>query len=499
MLRWLLRQVGRFWDWLDDGVRALRRRLYASPFGEEAAELEAGVQQLSSQALSLVSKIWDQLDDLPFVPSLLRIEPIRRRFYAHGAFMGAAPALLAEMRWRRILAFLMPDVYADVSQALDDGARPDTLIPMFENNPVMCAFGLWRSLTGSSQEDGWEFELIGVEWDLFIDGDLAEAYALSDDRSEQRSLADRILASAVIAHASAADTVQEALGVCQHVDVRKTRKTRLGGLEVTAWLDLLARALMLRCAEDPRALMLQMAELPRVEDGEQCKLHTFVEPIPAADAVAQFAELTGWPHLSIVLEIKSQRSSPQLLADIMDSLNLRGIHVAAAGSFMLEQIAGLSVHPQQVRGQALPGPREVLFFHFAGDLQQACDAGALPAGVSVMFNGASLLEADEDGDSVSYRIKEDVITEISMYKARHSLHIGLYVQEGDCDSAAAQRLSSLVGRSNDPFDLGFAWGGLRGQVSIKPSDEPRMGYGNQWGLELVGQARHWKLCAEARR
>ena len=154
---------------------------------------------------------------------------------------------------------------------------------------------------------------------------------------------------------------------------------------------------------------------------------------------------------------------------------------------------------QQVLGQQLPGPREVLFFHFAGELQQACDAGELPAGVSVLFNGASLLEADEDGECVSYRIKEDVIVEISEYKARHGLHIGLYVQEGDCDSAAAQHLSSLVGRSDDPFDLGFAWGGLRGQVSIEPGAEPRMGYGNQWGLELVGQARHWKVRSEARR
>lgn len=499
MIRWLMRQVGRFWDWMDDGVRALRRRLDASPFGDEAAELEAEVQQLSSRALALVTLIWDRFDELPFVPSLLRIDPIRRRFYAHGAFMGAAPALLAEMRWRRILAFLMPDVYADVSEALEDGLGSDAIIPMFENNPVMCAFGLWRSLATASREGGRVFDLVGVEWDLFIDGDLAEAYALSSDRDEQRALAARILESAVIAHASAADTVQEALGVCQHVDVRKTRKTRLGGLEVTAWIDLLVRALMLRCAEDPRALMLEMAALPRVEDDEQCLMHTFVEPIPAEVAIERFVEITGWPYLSIVLEIKSKRSSPELVTDIVDALNLRGIHVAAAGSFLLEQIVGLSEHTQLVRGQRLAGPREVLFFHFAGDLQQACDDEALPDGVSALFNGASLLEADEDGERVSYRIKEDVIAELSVYKARHDLHIGLYVQEGDCDSEAAQLLSSLVGRSDDPFDLGFAWGGLRGQVSVEPSTEPRMGYGNQWGLELVGQARHWKVCTEARR
>jgi hypothetical protein len=494
----LLRIWVAMWRWVEGRVFAFRQRLAASALAEEAAELEAGVRQLGSGALALVGQIWDQLDDLPLVHELLRIEPIRRQLYAHGAFMGAAPALLADVRWRRILAFLMPDVYADVSEALSEGARPDTLIPMFENNPVMCAFGLWRSLTGQAEREAWEFELVGVEWDLFIDGALAEAHEAAGPE-ERRGIAARILASAVIAHASTTDTLQEALGVCQHADVRKTRKTRLGGLEVAAWLDLFARALLLRRSTDPRAAMVEMAELSRVRIGEQCRLHTFEQPIPAEEAVALFSEITGRPHFSVVLEIKSLRSTPALLADLIDALNHQGIHVAAACSFSLAEVAGLSAHPQTVRGAALPGPREVLFFHFAGDLQRACDAGTVPAGISVLFNGASLLEEDPERIDGPYRIREAVVEELSVYKDRHGLHIGLYVQEGDCDSAAAERLSALVARSDDPFDLGFAWGGLREEAAIQPDEEPRLGFGSQGRLLLVGQAHLWEVQAEARR
>ena len=84
-----------------------------------------------------------------------------------------------------------------------------------------------------------------------------------------------------------------------------------------------------------------------------------------------------------------------------------------------------------------------------------------------------------------------------MYKARHGLHIGLYVQEGDCDSGAAACLSALVARGDDPFDLGFAWGGLREEVGIETGEWPRMGYGSQRSLELVGRAFQWEVRASA--
>ena len=44
-----------------------------------------------------------------------------------------------------------------------------------------------------------------------------------------------------------------------------------------------------------------------------------------------------------------------------------------------------------------------------------------------------------------------------------------------------------------PFDLGFAWGGLREGATLRPGTRPRLGYGSQKRLELFGQARQWEL------
>ncbi|MFT4975184.1 MAG: hypothetical protein ACI8S6_001071 [Myxococcota bacterium] len=502
MLRWCWARIEDSWSWMSRRAGRKSRQLRT-----EAIELSMGLagslsqlgedaHKLRDDALTIARDVWLHIDALPFIPDLLEIPPVRRQLYGHGAFMGAAPALLADDRWRRILAFLMPDVYHDVSQAVTDGAGPGRLIPMFENNPVMCAFGIWRTITGQTRAESgpaWEFDLIGVEWDLFLDGDLLRQH--SQAPSEERDgIIEKLLRSAVIAHASTTDTVQEALGFCQYADVRRTRKARLGGLEIPAWLDLFARALQLAGEEDPTARYLEMAALPRVLVGDACQLHTFSQPMTVAEAVDVFRGVSGREDFSVVLEIKSLQSTPELLSDLVAALNRYGLHVAAACSFHRAEVAGLSARPQHIGDRTLPGPREVQFFHFAGDLQRACDAGEIEAGQSVLFNGASLLElAAPDSESL-YQVKEAVVAELADYRTRHQLHIGLYVQEGDCDSAAAALLSALVERHDDPFDLGFAWGGLREEVALQPSAErPRMGYGSQRNLALVGQARHWQI------
>ena len=89
--------------------------------------------------------------DWPFTGEQEAIPPVRNQFYGHGAFMGAAPALLADAKWRKILAFLMPDVHEQVSVKVAKGARASALIPMFENNPVMCAFGVWATVRSRQQ------------------------------------------------------------------------------------------------------------------------------------------------------------------------------------------------------------------------------------------------------------------------------------------------------------------------------------------------------------
>lgn len=510
--------TGRFWARVERAFhRLFRKRRRSLPPPPEAAPpaleeagglkaLEEGARQVGQEVLGLGQEallkgqevlldLWDKVDDLPFVPSFLKIIPVRNQFYGHGAFMGAAPALLADARWRRILAFLMPDVFEQVNEAVKDGAGPSDLIPMFENNPVMCAFGVWRNFESRiwlGQEG--DHDLSGMEWDVFIDGDLVAE--LGDTSPAVRpELVNRLVSSMVIAHASTTDTVQEAIGVCQYRDVRKTPKTRLGGVEMGAWLDLYGRSLQLARATDVSDAIRDMRKEPRVESEEECARFTFVEPLSTMDVVDLHRAVTGRRHLSVILEIKSLRSTPALLRAIVRDLNVRGIHVVAVCSFRLEEVAGVSEQAQVVCGDILPGPREVLFFHFAGDVQDACDAGRVPRGQSLLFNGASLLDADQPDPEkpAAYKVKSDVVAELEQYRERFDLHVGLYVQEGDCDNAAAELLSDLLQSEPRTFELGFAWGGLQDEVAITADQTPRLGYGSQKALALVGRARQWEV------
>lgn len=491
--RTFLDRLGRFWAAVErvfwrllGGLRRQRAAIEA-----EVRELGQEAVALGQSAIQVGADLWAGVDDLPFVPSAWKIAPVRNQFYGHGAFMGAAPALLADRTWRRILAFLMPDVFAHVERAVTEGAGAERLIPMFENNPVMCAFGVWRAFASRGVQPG-ATDLSGMEWDVFLDGDLV-AEVLDRAPAERGPPLERLVDSMVIAHASATDTLQESLGICQYQDVRKTDKTHLGGVDSVAWLDLFGRALDLARASDTRAAIGAMAELPRVFEGEACALYTFRDPRPPAEAVRAFREVTGRLHLSVIIEIKSLRSTPELLGEIVRVLNARGIHVGAVCSFILAEIQGVSAMEQRLHGEVLPGPQEILLFHFAGDLQHACDAGLVPEGQRALFNGASLIEAPGQGD---YCVKERVVAELEAYRARLHLHLGLYVQEGDCDRAAADLISGLVDRFAHTFALGFAWGGLRDEVALERLEEPRLGYGAQQALEKVGRARQWRLCGD---
>lgn len=477
---------GRAWAAIERGAWRLWRWLR-----REQQAIEAEAQKFGEDLLSFV-------DELVFVVSHHDIPPIRNQFYGHGAFMGAAPSLLADARWRRILAFLMPDVYDDVRVAVAGGAGPVLLIPMFENNPVMCAYGVWRGMHARRRyADFGRHDLAGMEWDVFIDGAVATAWARAGD-AERPALVARLVDTMVIAHASSTDTVQEHLGLDQYLDVRKTAKTRLGGVEPGAWMDLFARALELAEAPDLDAAVRAMAREPRVTSEEACRDRTFARPRAWEDAIDVFRRFTGREHFGVILEIKSLRSSPALLAAMVAELNRRGVYVAAVGSFLLDEIRGVSAMRQTIRGEIVDGPREVLFQHFAGDLQAACDLGAIPMGQHVMFNGASLLDAhQEEGGPVVYRVKEAVIDELHEYVRRYDLHVGVYVQEGDCDAVAAALLSEVVMREPSAFALGFAWGGILDEAAFPGGGaEDRRGYGGQRYLERLGRARQWRTKAE---
>ena len=476
-----------FFRWIMHGWRRLEHLFWRVGRG-----LRRRGRELEEQAMELASELWDLVDDLPLVSGLAPMTPIRNQFYGHGSFMGAAPALLEDRRWRRILAFLMPDVFADVRSALEDGPDAGRIIPMFENNPVMAAFGTWRNteLRRGASEDHGPHDLSGHEWDVFVDSELVLAWERADPLVAPAILA-RIVDTMLIAHATSTDTAQEQLGISQYADVRRTRKTAMGGVEAPAWLDLFARSLTLAEADDLDAAIDAMRGEARHVQVEACQELTFVEPWPVTEAIAVSQRVTGRPHLSVVLEIKSIRSTPELLGAIVGELNRRGVHVTAVGSFQLDEIAGVSQVQQQVDGDTLPGPREILFFHTEGDLQAACDRGKIPRGQHALFNGACLLDVDEGG----YRPDEALLAELERYRQQYDLHLGFYVQEADCDAPAAAVLSELSVSHAQTFELGFAWGGLQDEAALflDEARKDRRGFGAQALLIQLGAARRWRF------
>jgi hypothetical protein len=342
-----------------------------------------------------------------------------------------------------------------------------------------------------------------MEWDVFLDGRVIFRYELAGSDKATGEAVVALVDGMLVAHASTTDTLQEAFGVDQYLDVRETPKTAMGGVEANHWMDLFGRALELASAPELDPAIRAMAAEARTSSAEECLRHCFAQPRPWSDAVERYQALTGLDCLSVVLEVKSRRSTPTLLMDMIGEINRRGVHVAGVGTFVLAEVAGVREYRQDVCGREYPGPREVLFLHFAGDLQRACDRGEVPQGQSVLFNGASLIDADSAPAGArafdvraSYRIKDDVVDEIAAYKLQYGLHIGLYVQEGDTDGKAAGLLAELVGRREDVFDLGFAWGGLRDHaVDLGSPFGDHRGYGGQRMLEFVGRARQWETKA----
>lgn len=475
----LARAFGHLWNTLEHLLQRLRQRLR-----RQQRKIEAEARQIGLQLL-------DVIDDLPFVPTLVPIRPVANQYYGHGAFMGAAPALLADEKWRYILAFLMPDVYVQVDTALKAGANNAALIPMFENNPVMCAFGTWYGIKRrQGQAARPAGDLTGMEWDVFVDSVQVEEWEATPGAPEdpaRESVVEAIIDRMVIAHASTADTVQESVGVCQYPDVRRTLKTAMGGVVAPAWMDLFTRALRLAQVSDLKAAVLTMSAEARSASPDECDRNTFARPIPMPTAAELYRRFAG-QRFSVVLEMKTLRSTPLLLAALVRGLNRRGIHVAAVCSFSMDEIRGVSA---QLQADGLPGPREIQFFHYAGDLQLACDEGNLAPGQGVLFNGATLLRYTPD-DAKPYVIEDDVVAELGEYRQRFQVDIGIYVQEGDCDALAAGELSEMVATNPATFALGFAWGGLLDEAHVRPDGTDRRGLGSQAMLGMIGRARDWR-------
>ncbi|KJE92231.1 hypothetical protein CAOG_03241 [Capsaspora owczarzaki ATCC 30864] len=336
-----------------------------------------------------------------------------------------------------------------------------------------------------------------------------------------------------IAHGNVVQSLLELVGYPQYENVLRAPKTSMGGVSAKEWLVLFAEALRLAqvivappgkasapapvpvpapadenasTASDPMSVA---TALRIIHDLSQGKLRGRAPRgrVAALDRAGQgsnpWVQSTSSIPLSIALDIKSRGLTPQMVCDYVRSLNQIGIHVAAVGSFNAKEIEGVgrTLGRQHVRVPVsdteshlteTPPPLDVIFYHFVGNVQEACLTGRLKRGDHALFNGGSLLrhnpfpalERPFTSSSSSYgqmpnshadmpfdaRMAEydhlnfvpdlAVIDGLRALKAQVAIHLGMYIQETVAHHDAIAALVLLCNKEPALFDLGFAFGGL---------------------------------------
>ena len=430
---------------------------------------------------------------------------VSNQFYAHGGFMGAAPEMLRDPLWNQILKQLMPDVYVETHAAIEklagrDGTAPSavtkykTVIPMFENNPVMAAYGTWktgeldRESARKNDEAGMKIRrtdrtdaLRAFEWDAFLPPDAVEGF--NDAAPQQRpAFARQIAEQMLIAHGTKTQTVFETgifgLNVRQYDYVRKTAKTNYGGVTPGEWMSLFGRALEMARGDSP-------------DDGSQTEDRQQPHAIGDArmspkEAIEQFRHVFGGDRMfSVVLDIKSRDATPDVLRALTRELNDWGVHVAGFGSFDFSEIDGVDQQEQIIDGAQQERAAAIKFLHMAGSLQEGIANSSIGIGDHVMFNASSLLSFDHSakGNELrgSYSVNWHTVDELKVLANLYRLKLGVYVQEPDIDAHAVDTITHLTNLERETFKLGFAWGGLadRASAGVVTGNAPRVGFGGQ--------------------
>jgi hypothetical protein len=444
--------------------------------------------------------------------------PIERMPYSHGGFFAAAPFLLANPHWISVLRHLMPDVYVEISRRV--GKAPmQKLIHWAENNPVVAAYG-------SAQELEYDGKIVNLEWDVFLDPALVQnvmrvleqrdkflaSFGMSVSKpmdkiylpgnmSDQdkgilkyynkqlvkwsQELVDKML----IAHGNLTQLIIEQTGYLKHYNysrVKRTRRTLGGGIYAKQWMAVYAESLRIgvtdvdwnnNSPERSPERDFQVLTMGPLDAGYAAIDSTIEEAVAVVKGIAQCNDPFG-----LVLDLKSRHVPKQVWACVVDTLRKAGVRVEGIGSFVSDDIRGLSRY-------SIKPVTEVLFFHSAGDLQVACHEGRVQSGDTVFFNAGSLLwtpssrsysetvydacfsHFDSDSAKLSYRLlpfaqpttrSGGSVSTIEHYKKQFNLSIGMYVQEFAIDDAAASLLSSHVNRHPQIYNLGLSWGGING-------------------------------------
>mmetsp|Transcript_26343 Transcript_26343/g.39907 ORF Transcript_26343/g.39907 Transcript_26343/m.39907 type:complete len:767 (+) Transcript_26343:255-2555(+) len=191
--------------------------------------------------------------------------------------------------------------------------------------------------------------------------------------------------------------------------------------------------------------------------------------------------------IGLILDLKSRHIHKRVWSLVINKLLDAGAHIEGIASFSIDEIRDITRfcrNPDTVK--------EIIFFHSAGDLQDACHTpGRIRKGDIVFFNGGSLLWegsqmfttpylADLCSEICTYNFdpmkfmkeysllpfakRKDIKggSTIKDYKEKLELKIGIYVQEFRVDEYALDLLVKTVNENADIYELGFGWGGLNG-------------------------------------
>jgi len=412
--------------------------------------------------------------------------------------------------WSSILQALLPDVHADVTQALKEGKGMSSIIPMFENSPITAAFSVYRTHGNRRDKERWAFE-----WDVFLSPQMVSSWLEHEaDRELRKKIMADILETLLVAHGSPFENALETVvGSHQYASIRHRPKTQHGGLLAIDWMDMFARALSLAAAASMDAEEVdEVAAQRRIKATDESTKHTFAADrrFSFKDSVSAFQRHSGLANFAVILDMKHYSPAyladnwmPRLLSELIAELNDNDIVVEAIASFDFHKFPSSSSQ-QSVKGAMHEPPTNIKMFHHAGGLQQALHAEVpiVCEGDTVMFNAASLIKFDEAAETAealhaSLALDEPAIGCLAVYQRLFMLRIGLYVQENDLCADAYELIARMVNANPDIFELGFAWGGLGGRVpaDITPS-EGDFGWAVPCGLGeqnsiLLGE-RRWR-------
>jgi hypothetical protein len=341
-----------------------------------------------------------------------------------------------------------------------------------------------------------------------------------------RQLVDKML----IAHGNLTQLVLEQTGYGKqyvYSRVRRTRRTLGGGIYARQWMAVFAESLRIGVLQEddgtstssPTRAKSVAASSPEASalynfdsDVMSCPDTTIARSVEIVQAVSKCRDAFG-----LVLDLKSRNVPKQVLACVIDALRMDGVRVEGIGSFASEEIRGVSRY-------TMNPVREIILFHSAGDMQQACHDGTIRPGDSVLFNGGSLIWSPsslfplrscfsqydahrvkrsyrlypfahvtsrnrhsvssgsiastassasfaEDGpggfagNEATSTLSNPMVTSsstIEQYQRCYGLSIGLYVQEFAIDEAAVNLLVDHVNDNPTVYELGLNWGGVNG-------------------------------------